>query len=138
MTLSAKEKSDLSHYRLEKARKFLSDAKNFLDSGAYDASVNRSYYAILNSARSILILRGIDAETHDGVKTMLSKEFIKPGLLPKEFNEAFRNVQGRRIDSDYGDYVEMGKNEAMDSFSRAEEFVKKVEELTKVLTKDVK
>ena len=59
MTLSAKEKFELSRYRLEKARKFLSDGKNFLDSGAYDASVNGSYYAMLNSARSILILRGI-------------------------------------------------------------------------------
>jgi len=137
MTLSAKEKIDLSRYRLEKAREFLNDAKNFLDSGAYDASVNRSYYAMLNSARSILVLRGIDAETHDGVKTMLSKEFIKTGLLPKEFNEVFRNVQGRRIDSDYGDYVEMGKDEALDSFTRAEEFVQKISELVSELVKDL-
>ncbi len=134
MTLSSEEKIQLSRYRMEKAERTLSNARNLLESGAFDASVNRSYYAILSAARSVLILRGIDAESHEGAKTMLSKEFVKDGTLPKDFMETFRRVQARRVDSDYGDYVEMGKDEAVDSFNRAEEFVRRISELVKELS----
>jgi len=138
MTLGPKEKIDLSRYRFDKAKEMLRDAKSLLNSGGFESSVNRSYYAVLSSARSLLVLRGIDAESHDGVKTMFSKEFIKTGLISGEFADTFRTLQARRIDSDYGDFVEIGKDKAAESFERAKEFVKKVEELVKVLTKDVK
>lgn len=138
MTLNPEEKAALSKYRLGRANGALKDSRNLLDSGSFDASVNRSYYAILSAARAALILRGIDAESHDGVKTMFSKEFVKDGRLPKDFIETFRRVQARRIDSDYGDYTAMGKDEATDSFKRAEEFVKKVEELAAAMTREIK
>ena len=60
---------------------------------------------------------------------MLTKEFIRTGLLPKEFGETFRSIQARRIDSDYGDYVEISIKEASESLKQSQEFVKKVEEV---------
>ena len=137
MTLSIKEKVDLSRYRLEKAHRLLKDARGLFNSGSYESSVNRSYYAILIASKAILVLRGVEAETHEGIKTMLSKEFIRPGLLPQEFGEIFRGIQARRVDSDYGDYVEIGKDEALDSLNRAEEFLKKIEEVAVGMTKDI-
>lgn len=100
MTLSAKDKVELSQYRLERARKFLKDAQNLFDIGSYESSINRSYYAILSASKAILILRGADPESHEGIKTMLSKEFIRTGLFPKEFGETFRSIQSRRVDRD--------------------------------------
>ncbi|MBM4141505.1 MAG: HEPN domain-containing protein [Nitrospira sp.] len=129
MTLSVKDKIDLSRYRIEKAKKLLEDASTLFDASSYESAINRSYYAVLNASRSLLILRGIDPETHEGIKTMLSKEFIRTGLLPKKFGETFRSIQARRIDSDYGDYVEIGSDEAADSLKRAQHFVKKAEEI---------
>lgn len=137
MPLSIKDKTELARYRIEKAKKLLSDADTLLKANSYESSVNRSYYAVLNASRALLILRGVDPETHEGVKTMLSKEFIKPGILPKEFGEIFRAIQARRIDSDYGDYVEIGKEEADDSLKRAQKFVKKIEEVLNKIIKDL-
>ncbi len=137
MTLSVRDKIELSQYRMEKAHKLLQDAINLFNTGSYESSINRSYYAVLTASRSLLILRGIDPETHEGVKTMLSKEFIRTGLLPKEFGETFRGIQARRIDSDYGDYVEIGVDEASDSLKRAQEFVKKAEEVLNNLIEDL-
>jgi len=136
MTLNIKDKVDLSVYRMGKAKRLLEDARQLFNSGSYESSVNRSYYAVLTASRSLLTLRGIDAETHEGVKTMLSKEFIKTGLLPREFGETFRSIQARRVDSDYGDYVEIGNNEAADSLKRAEEFVGKVGNLVSKIIGD--
>lgn len=129
MTLSAKDKVELARYRMGKAHKLLQDAIALFNSGSYESSINRSYYALLTASRSLLILRGIDPETHEGVKTLLSKEFIKAGLLPREFGETFRSIQARRVDSDYGDYIEIGVDEASDSLRRAQEFVKKTGEV---------
>lgn len=137
MTLRTKEKLDLSAYRLEKAKNLLNDAQLLYDAGSYESSVNRSYYSILTASKSILILRGVDAETHEGIKTMLSREFIKKGLLPKAFGEIFRSIQARRVDSDYGDYVEIGKDEALDSLNRAGVFVQKVEEVILSMIKEI-
>lgn len=130
MTLNKDDKKDLAKYRLEKADVFLNDAKTLLDASSYGSSANRSYYAMLTAARSLLILRGINADTHEGVKTMISREFIKTGLFPKEMGEIFRNLQARRVDSDYGDYVEITDEEARDSLAKAERFVSEVKRVS--------
>jgi len=126
MTLNKDDKKDLAAYRLEKADIFLNDAKTLLDASSCGSSANRSYCAMLSAARSLLILRGISADTHEGVKTMISREFIKTGLFPKEMGEIFRNLQARRVDSDYGDYVEITGEEARDSLAKAKRFVSEV------------
>ncbi len=137
MTLSVKDKIELSRYRIDKAKRLLEDASCLFNAASYESAVNRSYYAILTASRAVLILRGIDPDTHEGVKTMLSKEFIKTGLLPKKFGETFRSIQARRIDSDYGDYVDIDIDEASDSLKRTQEFVKKVEDVLNDMLKDL-
>jgi uncharacterized protein (UPF0332 family) len=123
MTLTSDEKKDLSQYRMEKADALLHDCEILIQAGSFGSSVSRAYYAVLSAAKGLLILRGIDPETHEGIKTMFSKEFIKPGLLPKEFGEIFRSIQARRFDSDYGDFIEIGDDEAKKSFAGASAFI---------------
>ena len=129
MTLTPEQKKDLSSYRLQKSRSLLEDAQVLYKNGSYESSINRAYYAVLSAAKALLILRGIDPETHEGVKTMISREFVKNGLLPKEYSEYFRNLQSRRLDSDYGDFIDLGKEEAEDSLTRARQFVDKMGEI---------
>jgi len=138
MTLDKDDKKDLANYRLEKADIFLNDAKTLLNASAYGSSTNRSYYAMLSAARSLLILRGISAETHEGVKTMISREYIKTGLFPKEMGEIFRNLQARRVDSDYGDYVEISEDEARDSLAKAGRFVSEVKRVSRSILEEKK
>jgi uncharacterized protein (UPF0332 family) len=133
MTLDKDDKKDLAAYRLDKAETFLNDARTLLDTSSYGSSANRSYYAMLSAARSLLILRGISADTHDGVKTMLSREFIKTGLLPKQMGEIFRSLQARRVDSDYGDYVDITEEEARDSMAKAARFLSEVKRLSRTI-----
>ena len=126
MKLTPEDKVDLSSHRLTRAREFLNAAGSLIKSRHYESSVNRSYYAILTAAKALLVLRGIDPETHEGVKTMLSREFIKTEILPRAYGEVFRSVQARRLDSDYGDYVEISKDEAEDALDKAEDFIETV------------
>ncbi len=136
--LSAEEKITLSDLRAEKGREALSDAINNFNAGMYKTSVNRSYYAVLHSTRSLLILKGIDPSRHDGVKTMLGLHFIRTNLLPKEMIEIFKELMVLRTDVDYGDMEFIGKDEAEKALSRAKRFVEIVEALRKDMIKELR
>jgi len=84
MSLEAQDKRALSDIRMSRAYEFLDDGKANYKDKRYKTSVNRSYYAVLNAARAILILQGANPETHEGALTMLNLRFVKPGLLPLE------------------------------------------------------
>jgi len=82
----------------------------------------------LSAAGSLLILKGIDTATHDGVKTMLSLHFVKTSYLPRDVVDSFRLLLARRTDIDYGDFSEGTFEEASDSIKKAREFMTLVEQ----------
>ncbi len=127
--LSAEEKITLSELRAEKSRNALSDAINNFSAGMYKTSVNRSYYAVLHSARSLLILKGIDPVKHEGVKTMISLHFVRTSLLPKDIIDTFKDLMVLRTDVDYGDIDFVGKDEAERAIEEAKRFIDTIEPL---------
>ena len=136
MTLSRDEKVELARYRISKATGLLADSETLLRASSFASSANRSYYAALTAARALLVIRGTDPETHEGVKVLLSREFIRTGILAKGAAETFRVLQARRIDSDYGDFIEIGADEATDSLSKARQFVEMAGEVLETLLRD--
>lgn len=137
MTLTADEKKALSKYRLDKALRLLDDAALLLREKRWESSVNRSYYAALNAAKAALILYGIDPKTHEGVKTMISKEFVLKGLLPKEHGKWFRELLSEREDVDYADYVVIDAADASDAHANAGKFVSKIREVAAALERQI-
>jgi uncharacterized protein (UPF0332 family) len=125
MTLSAQEKGDLARYRVNKAHTLLRDAENLIGWSSFASSANRSFFAVLTAAHGVLVLRGLDPESHECVRV----------ILPREFGETYRVLQARRMDSDYGDYIEIGETEAKDSFEKAKVFVQAAEKVLEVLMK---
>lgn len=131
MTLSSEDKKTLSQFRLQKAKEFLDDAQKNFDDRRYRTSVNRSYYAVLNAARALLILEGANPETHDGVITMLSLRFVKKGILPSEVIKSFKLLLSRRTDVDYGDFDSINKEDALVSLNDAKTFIEAIEQAMK-------
>lgn len=129
MTLQPQDKVSLSEIRMTKAYEFLEDARANYEGGRYKTSINRSYYAALNAIRAILILEGVNPETHEGTITMLSLRFIKPELLPVEIVKDFKLLFSRRTDVDYGDFTIINESDAEDSLRVAEEILNIVDKL---------
>lgn len=129
MTLSGEEKKTLSKYRIEKAERFLEDAKLLLKEDRWESSINRSYYAALHAAKAVLILFGIDPKTHEGAKTMVNQKLVMKGLVSKEYGKWFRSLLFEREDADYADYVNLDKSDADAAFQEAERFIEKMKEL---------
>ncbi len=129
MTLTSEEKKAISKYRLEKAERFLEDAELLLREKRLESSINRSYYAVLNAAKSVLILFGIDPKTHEGVKTMVNKKLVMEGFIPKELGKWFRNLLSERENVDYADFAIIELSDAENAFQNAKFFLEKIKEI---------
>lgn len=133
MNLEAQDKRSLSDLRMARAREFLEDAQANGREGRHKTAVNRAYYAALSAIRSLLILEGANPETHEGVITMLSLRFVKPGLLPVAFVKSFKVLQSRRADVDYGDIDTVGQADAEDAVRTAEDMIRQAESVRRAL-----
>lgn len=135
--LTVEEKTALSNHRFEKGLETLSDAESNFSGGTYKTSVNRSYYAALHAARSLLILKGVDPLRHEGVITMLSLHFIRPNTLPAETVRIFKHLLSLRTDVDYGDFEVITAGDAEDALKQAKKFIEIIEPVREQLIKEL-
>ena len=133
MTLSPEDKKALSDIRFEKALEFLDDARANLEEARFKTSTNRGYYAALSAVRALLILEGVDPNTHSGAITTLSLRFIKPGLVPVEVAKNIKLLLSRRTDVDYGDFESIDSTEAEDSLYRAKNVLEQIDTIRRKL-----
>lgn len=77
--------SDLSRYRMEKAREDLLSAKLLFDNSWINQSINRSYYAIFHAVRSLLAYNIFDSKKHSGIIAFFNQNYIKTGKISGEF-----------------------------------------------------
>jgi uncharacterized protein (UPF0332 family) len=58
----------------------------------------------------LLFSKNIKAETHNGVKTQLFKNYVKTGLLSIEHGKLYSHLFDWRQESDYADFVEFDQS----------------------------
>ena len=127
MTLSLDDKKTLSDVRFAKAREALADARANLGYERPNTVVNRSYYAALSAVRALLILDGVNPDSHGGAVTTLGLRFIRTKLLPVSIANDFKTLMARRTDGDYGDFDSISRSEAEDCVQRAEVLLEKID-----------
>jgi len=122
--LSLEDRISLAQHRKEMASQRLRAAEVLFKEGLYNDAIARAYYAVHSILRALLILYDIRATTHEGVKTMLSKQLIKEAkLLPQDFAKKFSIVKALREDADYEDFIQFSASDAEEALAIAREFV---------------
>lgn len=111
---------------LLKARERLESAKILLNKKQYSDSIFRSYYAVLDTARTLLSMHEIYPKSHAGTITKFNLHFIKTGIFPKNFSKLLAQVEKSRTEADYSFEINFTKDEAEDRLRLAETFVKEV------------
>ena len=137
MTLSVDDKRVLSDVRFAKAREALADARANLGGERLNTAVNRSYYAALNAVRALLILDGVNPESHGGAVTTLGLRFIRNRLLPVTVAKDFKTLMARRTDVDYGDFESTSRPEAKDSVQRADRLLNEIDTVRRRLAAEL-
>ena len=125
--MDEKTKRSLIDYRMEKAKTDLNAAKMSFEAGFYDASANRSYYAIFHAARAALMLNGQDYKKHSGVIAFFNRDFIKTEILERKLGLILRNAFEIRTDCDYEDFYVVAKEDVEKQIRDAEYFLAQIE-----------
>ena len=127
--LSDEHRTAVVKYRLERAIKTLEEAKYMRKGNFFNAAVNRLYYACYYAVTALLLARNIEANTHSGVKTMLSFHFVRTGLLSLEDGATFSNLFDKRHSSDYDDFTYCDAALVDYLIPRSEDFINAIEKL---------
>jgi uncharacterized protein (UPF0332 family) len=122
------DQTDLSRYRLEKAKEDLNNAQLNMNNGFVKGSINRSYYAIFHATRAILALDFFDSRKHSGIIATFQKNYIKTGKFDKKYSDIIEDAFDIRNKSDYDDFYIINVEDAQEQLVNAEIFVKAVEE----------
>ena len=130
-----REQASLSDHRFQKSVDSLKQAKILLDNLMFDGSINRSYYSIFYSIRSILGLVNLDSSKHSGVLALFDRYFVKTGIFEKEFSKIAHTAFDVRQDSDYDDFFYPVIEEAASQYKKAKKFIDQVYETRLKLTR---
>lgn len=116
-------------YRIQRAYETLKEAEVMIRESFYNASVNRMYYACYYAAVALLLKFDIQAQTHNGVKTMLGLHFISTGKLPLKIGKTFSTLFEKRQSGDYDDFVYCDRNMVEDLYPQAQLFIDSIKEM---------
>ena len=99
------EKQALIDYRLERARETLEEAALLLEAGHTNAYVNRLYYAFFYAVSALLLTRNVSTSKHSYVRSLLHRDYIKPGHVSKEMGDHYDLLFDSRQKGDYADLI---------------------------------
>lgn len=85
----------------DRARVSLEAARVLHEGGFHAEAVSRAYYAALYGASALLASIGVEATSHDGVRSQVSLHFVRTGKLSADAGRAFSHLASDRNDADY-------------------------------------
>lgn len=110
-------------YRLGRADYTYKDANILAENGRWNSCVNRLYYTCFYAVTALLLYRGLEAKTHNGVKTIFFKEFIATDQISKEFGNLYSDLIDWRNEGDYADFIEYDAQTVVPIIEKVKDFL---------------
>jgi uncharacterized protein (UPF0332 family) len=108
---------------IEKGKRSVEAAKRLSESGDYDFSVARAYYAMFYCAEALLFTKDLSFSKHSAVIAAFGKHFVKTGLLPSALHSYLGDAFKDRQTGDYEAVIAISKEQAGTHIKNAEEFL---------------
>ena len=115
---------DLAMYRLNSAEERLKAARLLLERQMYADAVSRSYYAVFQAARAVLATKELDSRKHSGIIGLFNQQFVKTGILPKDYGKILKSAKDLRQAGDYDDFFLVSREEALSAVENASRFIR--------------
>ena len=129
MGLSEEDRKSLVDYRLKKAKETFAEIPILIENKLWQNAANRLYYACFYAANALLINDGYQTHTHNGVKSVLSLNYIKENKLDKSLIKIYGKLFNMRQRGDYEDWVIIEEDDIKPLVAPAENFIAKIEDL---------
>ena len=126
------DKDDIIQYRIEKSERTFLEAKSLKLSQFWNGAVNRLYYTCYHIVSALLIKDGINASTHNGVRSQFFKFYIKTEKMDRKFSVLYSDLMNKRQESDYDDFQDFEQEDIEPLFDEVQEFIEAIkQELSK-------
>jgi hypothetical protein len=86
---------------LSRSSECLKEADVLQRSELYSGAVSRLYYHVLHGVRALLLSKGLEPKTHEGVLRLLSMHFVKEGIFDVETSHIAARLMKFREEADY-------------------------------------
>jgi len=84
---------------------------------------NRAYYACFHAATAVFVARDRRFRKHRGIIKAAHEELVPEGFLAPEQALAFEGLYAQRLDADYGDFLDIPREQVANSLETARRFV---------------
>ena len=113
---------------IEKAKKWFEEAKNTLESKAFNSSVSASYLAMFHAGRSILFFDGFREKSHTCVARYL-EQYVKKGKLEQKWVDLLDHIREIRHEDQYNISFFATQEEAEKALHSAIDFLSRMKQL---------
>lgn len=120
---------DLVKYRLQRSRSAFTDAQVLAQAERWDACMNRLYYSCFYAVSALLARDDLVASKHSGVRGLFNREYVKPGLVPKNLARLYNDLFEHRQEADYLDFLEFERSQVEPLLPAVEIFIHHIAEL---------
>ncbi len=115
--------AELTRYRLSRAKETLEEANELANSGHLYGAANRIYYACFYAVVALILTKNLSSSKHSGVIGLFNKNFVRTGDIPKTMGKFYSRMFDNRLESDYGELVEIKPDETKQDLATAAEFI---------------
>lgn len=106
---------------LNMAAKLLSDADMLYNNDSIASAISRLYYFLLHTVRALLLTKGLEPKSHEGVLRVFGQYFVKEGEFEPKYSHLFARLMKYREEADYNpvyiftkeDFIEFSKEAEM-------------------------
>jgi uncharacterized protein (UPF0332 family) len=101
-------------------------AETLLAVGDFADAVSRAYYAVHHYVRAALLTLGIEARSHEGLRSLFGQHFIQTGLLKPAMSRTLSHLQQDREDADYERFFVLDREGAEERIAVARQFIEEM------------
>lgn len=127
MTIEEQTKADLIKYRLEQARETIDVVDLLMRNDKLSTAVNRIYYGMFYSLLALALQFNFETSKHQQLIGWFNKEFIRSGLIEKEYGRILRDAYENRTSGDYDSFVVFDRDSVSILYSEMKDFIEKIE-----------
>ena len=98
--------NELVEYRMEQAKRTLSEIEILIEKNLLALVINRIYYGMFYMLLALALKKGFKTSKHNQLIGWFNREFVKTGTIKQKFGKIVNKGFEDRTDGDYGIFVQ--------------------------------
>ena len=129
MKLNDDDRKTMVTLEIEKADKFIIQAKSMFEQEQWDLAANRYYYACFHAVQALFIYNGLNSRRHAGMLSQFGLNFIKTNVIEDRLGGFLHRMEQLRERGDYNCVFSVTKEEIQSMIDPANELISKIKDL---------